>query len=263
MQPPGYGKSSIARSLFEAAGVRVVGADAVITQVAKGNLSADAELERAIKENFSHLHLDQAIQRIFDNGLLRHYIDLMLQHCGTEDFALDAYVPAAHHAAVIQAFSEKGYMPVQLTWERVGTPLAPAGDVKHRAQAYFASLTKTDEELEIKPSDKPLPFNGTKVTVDAISISDDQITVRGWALNDTGIAPSILVLEVAGTRHIFDKYILRPRPDVQKHFSLPHKMCGYQLSIALEDTTEREHVKGDVCVFAGDSLETLSGPFRG
>jgi SAM-dependent methyltransferase len=263
MQPPGYGKSTIARSLFEAAGVRVVTADVIINQVATGRLSADAALQSVIKENFSHLHVDQTTQRILKAGLLHRYVELMLQHAGTTDFALDAYLPALHHSAVIQLLAEKGYMPVQLTWERAGVPFASVKDAKDRAQSYFASLTKIEQRPEIRPSEHPLPFQGTHAIVDAITSNDGQVTVRGWALNDTGVPPSILVVDVAGTRHIFDKYVLRPRHDVQKHFSLSHKMCGYQLSISLEDASEGANLKEKICLFAGDSLEKLSGPFRG
>ena len=143
MQPPAFGKSSIARSLFEAARVRVVGADRLIAQIAMGKLSADPALECAIRENFSQMHIDEAILRICDAGLIKHYVERILQQAGKGDFALDAYIPATYHAEVIRVLTEKGYMPVQLAWEQVGSPLTPALEVKRRAQAYYASLARS------------------------------------------------------------------------------------------------------------------------
>lgn len=261
MQPPGYGKSSIARGLFHPAGVRVVNGDRIIDQVARAKLSADAALQAVVNQDYSPSRIDQVTQRIFDANLVKPYIDLITQHAGTADFALDAYVPASHHAAVARSFAERGYMPVQLTWERVGAPGTSMRIAHDRAEAYFASLSSPGQDAETPAPARLMPFKGAKVLVDDITLGDGQLMVRGWALNDTGIAPSLLVLEVAGARHVFDNYKKHSRPDVQKHFSLAHAMCGYLLSVRVEPAAGHKDLKGKIRLFAGESLDSLSGPF--
>jgi SAM-dependent methyltransferase len=263
MQPPGYGKSSIGRALFNSAAVLVVSGDEIIHQVARARLDADAALKSLIDQDYSPLRIDLVTQRIFEAGLVRPYIDLVAQHAGAADFALDAYVPGPYHAAVAQGFAEKGYMPVQLTWERVGAPETSIRLADERAEAYFASLSNSNLDVRTRAATKPIPFKDTKVFVDEITLEDDQLTVRGWALNETGTAPSILVVDIAGMRYVFDRYEKHHRPDVQKHFSLAHAICGYALSVHVESAVAHEDLDGKISLFAGESLEALSGPFKG
>src|SRR5690606_31263552 len=68
MQPPAYGKSTIARSLFAGTDVRIVSGDQVIGQVAAGKLGAPLALAAAITEDYSPYTIDAAIARVFDRG---------------------------------------------------------------------------------------------------------------------------------------------------------------------------------------------------
>jgi SAM-dependent methyltransferase len=261
MQPPGYGKSSIARSLFQPALIQVVSGDRTIDLVARGKLSADEALQNIIRQDYSSDRIDQVTQLIFKSGLVNSYVTLMAQQTGAVDFALDAYVPVAHHAAVTESFAEKGYMPVRLVWEQMGTPEASVKHAHERAEAYLAALSRPDQGFEIRQPTKSIPFKGPRVYIDEIIYRNGQLAVRGWALNEVGVAPSMLVLEVAGTRHVFSHYDKHVRPDVQNHFLLAHAGCGYVLSVRIENTGIQD-LKEQVSVFAGESLQCLAGPFR-
>ena len=261
MQPPGFGKSSIARGLFHPAGLRVVNGDQTINLVAQSQLSADDALQSLIRQDFSRDRIDQLTQLIFESGLVDAYVSLMARQAGDADFALDAYVPPAHHAAVAEKFAEKGYMPVRLIWEQVGTPGISARQAAERADAYFASLAPPAEPVQPAPLERPLPFKGSKAYIDEIRHKNGQLKVRGWALTEAGAAPSMLVLEIAGTRYVFNHYDKHSRPDVQKYFFLSHAACGYLLSVPMENVAAKDLAE-QVSVFAGDSLESLTGPFR-
>ena len=259
MEPSGYGKSTIARGLFRPALVPIVGGDRLIDWIVQDRVSADPTLVAAVRQKDYHrARIDVVMRRIFDAGLLDAYIDVVLRHAGPGDFALDAYIPSEHHAAVTRRLAEKGYTPVRLTWERADLPDISAADAYERPQAYFTSLGGKP----VQPSTKPMPFTGVRVLADEIMVRSGVLTVRGWALNAKGIAPAVLVLDVGGRRHVFERYDRYPRPDVQKHYSLTHASCGYLLSVPWQDAAGTEPIEDQVTLYAGDSLDQLSGPFR-
>jgi SAM-dependent methyltransferase len=258
MEPSGYGKSTIARGVFQPAAVQLVGADRLIEWISQGRIRASTALTAAVQQQDYHRsRIDVVVRRIFENGLLDDYVELVVQHAGTGDFVLDGYVPAEHHKAVIRRLTDKGYMPVHLAWEGVGAPAMASADIEERARAYFTHLGGTPPS----PTRKLMPFKGARVLTDEVTVQNDVLTVRGWALNAKGLAPSLLVLDVAGKRHVFERYDRHPRPDVKKHYSLAHANCGYVLSVPLEQPANAEQLEGKISLYAGDSLGELSGPF--
>src|SRR5690606_16722377 len=141
MQPPGYGKSSIAGRLFAPAGVPLVSGDQQLNLIARGKVSVDAELARLAGEDYSPFHLDQAMRRIFDEGAGGALVDAWIEAAGNGDFALDSYVPQEHHALVREHLVRRGYLPVQLDWDRVGAHPAPAEVTTAQAEAFYLSMT--------------------------------------------------------------------------------------------------------------------------
>src|SRR3546814_542438 len=108
MQPPGYGKSSIASRLFVPAGVPVISGDQQLSQVAEGKLAASERLGAIIKNDYSPFRIDEMIRHIFERGLGGDLVDLWAAQGGDGDFTLDAYVPPEEHASVEKAFIEIG-----------------------------------------------------------------------------------------------------------------------------------------------------------
>lgn len=261
MEPSGYGKSSLARGLFHPAGINVVGGDAVIHRVARGKLSADRELKEVICQDYSHRSINNATDRIFESGMGARFVDLMARQAGRGDFALDAYVPAAHHETVARAFAARGYMPVRLNWERLARPRISVTESDEKARAYLKALSGSGHDVPA-PLARPMPFEGTRVCIDEISVRGEVLHVKGWALNSSGTAPAILAVEIDGTRHVFDQYEIGLRPDVQRHYSLPHASCGYLLSIDLGRPGDARQIRSRICLYGGQSLDALSGPFR-
>lgn len=228
MQPPAFGKSSIARSLFAKAGLPVVSGDLLIGQVAAGKLAATPALAAAIAEAHSPFRLDLTIQRVFERGLGDELVAMWLAHAGDHDFALDMYVPAAYQAGVRKALADAGYMPVALDWERPGARLVPDNLQHKRADTFYLSLS--EGPLPEAPARDP---NRVVGFVDEAAIRHGQLVVRGWAADASGATPSTLVLRVGDDVHVVDAFERQLRPDVQRHLGLPHALVGWRVALGI------------------------------
>src|SRR5690606_8698797 len=69
MQPPAYGKSSIAARLFPPAEIPVVSGDQKIAEIAQGKLAAPPALRRVIVQGYSPFQTDEAVARVFAAGM--------------------------------------------------------------------------------------------------------------------------------------------------------------------------------------------------
>jgi hypothetical protein len=74
--------------------------------------------------------------------------------------------------------------------------------------------------------------------------------------------PAILALDIDGKRHVFEGYEVALRPDVQRHYALPHASCGYQLALPVGESVDPSQINKRVSLYGGQSLDALSGPFR-
>ena len=106
-----------------------------------------------------------------------------------------------------------------------------------------------------------LPFKGTTGAVEQIAVDKGWLTVRGWALHESGEMPQVLQLSIGGRRIDIRTFEKQSRPDIQKHFGLRHPLCGYLITMPLEPEIRAEHV-AEIEVFGGNDAERLSGPFR-
>ena len=229
MQPPGYGKSSIASGLFTRAGIQVVSGDETIGKVAGGRSAAPGPLKSVILEGYSPFRLDETISRIFELGLGDDLVALWLEGAGSGDIAVDVYVPSAHHGEVERLLVEHGYMPVQLQWERVGSAPLPAEALARQAEEFYLSLLEDNAGPRAadarRDSWKPAGF------VDELSARDGCLTVRGWAIDASGSLPDRISVKL-GRRTIELAPLERQlRPDVQRHMGLPHALVGYKAVI--------------------------------
>lgn len=225
MQPPAFGKSSIAKSLFPKAGVPVVSGDQVIGRIAAGKLQAPDDLVAAINDDYSPFRLDQAIQRIFDRGLGAELVRLWLAEAGPGDFAVDMYVPVSEQAIVQAALADAGYLPVVLNWERVGASQIPEATLRQRAETFYLSLAGPMADQA---------GSGMVGFVDEVSVADGRITLRGWAADGSGAMPPAFAVRVGDTTHVVESFDKQLRPDVQRATGMPHALVGYRAVLAVD-----------------------------
>lgn len=229
MQPPGYGKSSLASRLFPAAGVQVVSGDQKIGEVASGKRAAPEALRAAIQADYSPFRIDQTIRRIFDDGLGGDLVALWLADAATGDVALDVYVPSMFHAEVEQLLKGRGYFPVRLGWERAGLAPLPEVETARRGEAFYLSLLDdgaTGAAGTAAVRREPLGF------VDEILIGGGLLQIRGWAIDAQGRLPEQISVKLGRRTIVADKVDRQLRPDVQRHLDLPHGLVGYRATVA-------------------------------
>ncbi len=228
MQPPAYGKSSLAHRLFPPAGVPIVSGDQTIQRIAQGKLEADARLAAIACETYTPFTIDKTIDRIFESDVGDDLVAAWIAQSGGGDFAVDGYVPAQYQAAVEQGLSKAGYMPVVLRWERVGPTLLPMDSLNQQAEAFQRNLAggATPDGL----SRPPAPGRGGGY-VDELRIDQGRIVLRGWAVDEDGEAPSELVVRLHGEDRVVAVGEARERRDVQRHLKASHGKFGYLVSL--------------------------------
>lgn len=239
MQPPGYGKSSIASGLFVPAGVPVISGDQQLGLVSQGKHVAPESLRAIIRETFSPFSIDQTIQRIFDDGLARELVQLWLADAGDGDVALDVYVPTDYHVAVERQLDELGYLPVQLRWERIGSAPMPEAVISEQAEAFYLSMVESPDAGERPRVDcRPEGF------VDELSLRDGELVIRGWAVDAGGALPERLGVKLKQRTIYVDKLDKQLRPDVQRHLGLPHALVGYRATISVPELRSASDLAG-------------------
>ena len=257
MQPPAFGKSSIARSLFPPAGVPVVSGDQVMGRIAAGKLQVAPGLAAAIGDDYSPFRIDQAIERVFDRGLARDLVATWLAEAGERDFALDAYVPATHQEKVLGHLADAGYMPVVLQWDRPGAKLMPQDVFHAEAEAFYLSMTGAG------------PASGTQAPgamgfVDEAKLAGGRLLLRGWAVERDGQLPAVLSVRIGDVVHRLDAFEKQLRPDVQSHLGLAHALVGYQASVPAPGISRLSDLAGLLQVHAHDGATgdafRLAGP---
>lgn len=255
MQPPGYGKSSLASMLFPRAGVPVVSGDQEIGLVAQGKSAPSTALREAIVEGYSPFHLDRTIDRIFERGLAGDLVSLWLAQAHSGDLAVDAYVPASRHGEVERLLESRGYLPVRLEWDRVGSAPLPEAAAAHAADAFYLSLLgETADTAADATQWQPAGY------VDELSLADGRLVVRGWAIDARGALPKELCVRL-GRRNLEVMSIERQlRPDVQRHLGLPHALVGYRALVDAPGVKPGD-LEGNLKVSArGGAVFRFAGP---
>lgn len=244
MHPPAFGKSSIAHALFAARkDIPVVTGDQVIGKLAAGTVAGSERLLQVVRRDYSPFRIDQAIQRLFDEGCGEELADIWLAQVGARDFALDMYVPVGHQAAVKTALQAAGYLVVSLEWDRPGSLLIPEATLDARAEAFYLSMS------ELPPQQASSAMRGFVDEVDAV---EDRLRFRGWAADEQGRAAGAIEVVIDG-RTISPAHLQRQlRPDVQRHLDLPHALLGYVTSVALEASLAAQASKIRIRAIAAD-----------
>jgi SAM-dependent methyltransferase len=231
MQPPAYGKSSLASRLFPPAAVPIVSGDQVIQDIAQGKLGATERLQALITEDFDPFAIDKLVQRIFAKKLGADLVKVWLDSAGRGDFAMDGFVPQKHHTEVAEQLAAAGYLPIIWHWERVSASSIPVDSMNGQAESFYKSISGDgvpDAVAELKP--------GARVTagyVDELFIENGHVVIRGWAIDEGGQAPQQLVVGIGPERTFVDVGTAHARKDVQRHLELDHAMVGYKIAMPI------------------------------
>ena len=231
MQPPAYGKSSVALGLFPPAHVPIISGDQIILRIARKEMPAPARLQALVDKEYSSFTIDKTIQRIFDKRAGAELIDIWIAQASQQDFALDGFVPVKYHAEVEHQLAAAGYMPVTLRWERVAPTSLPLDSLNDRAQAFERTLAR-DGRPSAMAARKTAQVPGIGY-VDEVKVEHDRVTVRGWAIEDGEKAPAELVVGIGSERTFLDVGQALERKDVQRHLELTHSQVGFSVSLAV------------------------------
>ena len=251
MQPPAFGKTSIASRLFAPAGIPVVSGDQQIALIAQGRREAPDQLRSVIMRDYSSFRIDETTHRIFDCGAGEALIHVWLAQAGDGDFALDAYVPTTHHQLVESVAAGLGYLPVQLRWDRAGPRLLPADAIDEGAEAFYMSMAAPGTPRPAPADDKAVSGEAVGF-VDELSFLPDGLVIRGWALDTTGALPACLGVRVGGQDVLVRDFAIQARPDVQRHLHLSHANVGYRIVLELPGITGAGDVGAGFGVFVPD-----------
>lgn len=260
LQPPAYGKTSIADALFLPAHVRVVSGDDAVGRAVKGLIQIPDELRESLASNYSPYALDLTIQRIFDEGLGGQLVALWISQGGKGDFALDAYVPAAHHATVERILGEAGYLPVMLRWERVGLEYLPTRKLAEQAEMYYLSMAEA--EAGVDPGGLARPKRDPTGFIDELTLAHGQLALRGWAIDENGALPKSITIRLGNQVFLADALQKQMRPDVQRHLQLAHGLVGFRVQIPTPGVRDLSQLQGVVEISVGDSAEGLVHKFQ-
>ena len=256
LQPPGFGKTSIANSLFKANGVPVVSTDQLLDRVAKGRMPADPALAAAAAEDYSPFRIDQTVQRLFAQGLGPALVRLWLEHAGTGDFALEGYVPGEYQDEVKRALHGAGYLPVELHWQPSGPRLPGPQELAARGEAFYRSLQQQPADEAAATLREPAGF------IDELSLSGTRVVVRGWAIDVQGELPAQFAVRLDGRVTAVTEFERQLRPDVQRHLGLSTGLVGYRFAIEAPGVRTKDDLKGRLQVFAAEAGYPIGRPFH-
>jgi SAM-dependent methyltransferase len=243
MQPPAFGKTSLAQALFPAAGVPIIAGDDVVLRIVDGRLSAPPGLRSALEPGFSPFRIDESIRRAFDQGLGDVLLGACIGDARGTSLALDMYVPAGRQAEVEHWFTRAGYLAVTLRWDRAGQQLPGEADARASAADYVRFLSDPAGHAPAAASVRKGIRAGF---LDEARLKDGRLMLRGWAFDADGDMPAEIIVELAGEIRAVAHYERQVRQDVQRHFGLPHSLLGFSL----------------VCELGGMDVATASRKFQ-
>lgn len=257
MQPPAYGKTTIADGLFRPAGIPVVSGDNLLLRISRGERSAPESLASLLAESFSPFEVDKSIHQMFERGAAEAFMAVVIEEAGGSTFALDAYLPAERHAWVQAWLSQHGFLPVVLSWDRVGGGLLSAEDAESRAEDYFMSLVGGCGE--VRASTIEIPKEGLGF-VDDVDVVDGLLRIRGWYVDAGGSVAGSVMVRLGG--HLLEGAPLerQTRPDVQQHLALAHSLVGFVVRVPIPSSDSGSHALSSVAVYAGAGSSVQEQP---
>jgi len=153
----------------------------------------------------------------------------------------------------------RGYMPVQLRWDRPGPAPMSAEMAAQMGEAFYLSMLSPQHEGGTgKVVVQPAGF------VDELAlVGDGRLSVRGWAVDADGSLPTDIIVRCGRRACAVEALTRELRPDVQQHLGLAHALVGYRLTVALPEMKSVDELARKLR--AGTSSGTVfqfSGPFE-
>lgn len=258
-QPPGYGKSLIAETLFNAAGVAVLSGDRRLFEVArdKAGDAVDPALRECIRTYYSPFHLDVLVAEIFRRGLAGALVDLWLAGTDGGDVAIDAYVPADRIDEVLAELRARQRLPIRLDWDKPGAAPLPEATLGELGDAFYLSMMARDNAGQPARRYAPAGF------IDEVELRDGELLIRGWSLDKSGNLPKGVAVRVGGRELGRISLESQLRPDVQQHLQLPHALVGYRARVRMPEDVDLAAIRAGLVVSAdeGPAFST-SGPLE-
>lgn len=228
LQPPAFGKSTLAARLLAPSGIKVISGDLQISRIAEGAIEVPPALRDAAAEDFSRLTIDQAVRRIFERGQGAALVQTWLDAAEGADFALEGYLPAEYHDQVKQQLVEAGYLPVVLDWQRPGQTLYEETELQRLADDFFGAMgARGAPGLPASPS-----ASAVRGFIDHVKvIGDGRLEIGGWARSDGDKPPGSLAVRLQGHIVTIDDVQIVARQDVQQHLGTSHDQLGFRVQL--------------------------------
>lgn len=131
---PGSGKSTIAKRFFKQ--VNVVHGDVSYKRMFDRRAICSEELFAVIRKHFEPGRIQHMTSAIFGNGLAGDIVDAWVAIANKTDFVLDSYVPQRYRECVKSCFEERGYIPIELSWD-IGYTLPSIKETEHMLDRCF------------------------------------------------------------------------------------------------------------------------------
>lgn len=187
---PASGKSTLCRTAFANSNMPVVSGDTVLGRIARGQLVAPQPLHQLVSASYESTAIAKLTDEIFTAGLGETLFDIWCAMAGGGQFVLDAYLTDEQEQAFKGYLTERGYLPVTLSWQ-MDVSMANQLDAQQRAEAYQHYLEQAEppESLRcFKVTPPPAQQGGQELShwhLDSPRQGQavtDTVTVSGWVM---------------------------------------------------------------------------------
>jgi SAM-dependent methyltransferase len=261
MVPSSYGKTYVANALFPKAGIPIVMGDVLLDDIAKGKREAPDALKALIANSYKKGEVDRVTREIFEAGLGEDFIGTWAGQAAASDIAFDGFIPDRHQEAMRKRLLALGYFPVKMQWPLVGDALTSLKAAEELAGAYrehlAATMAKVLEPAEPEPAAPTSPnlvtawkANGALGFIDKVETVGCDISISGWAVDETGALPSSFMVKLFGGEHPCKSSLRIMRPDLGQAMGLRDGRVGYHLRLTLAEPAELARVIEELQVFA-------------
>lgn len=244
---PASGKSTLCRTAFANSSMPVVSGDTVLGRIARGQLAAPQPLLQLVSASYDSTAIAQLTDKIFTAGLSETLFDIWCTTAGDGQFVLDAYLTDEQEVAFKNYLTERGYLPVTLSWQ-MDVSMANQLDAQQRAEAYQRYLEQAEPPESLRCFKvAPLPSQHGRQMLPHWHLDSprqgqavsDTVTVSGWIMpRDHRQLDGVRVYikstkDVANPREVS---LTQQRPDVLASLQLTAQQCpapcGFRFSIA-------------------------------
>jgi SAM-dependent methyltransferase len=194
LQNPGSAKTTIGRSLFNAAGIPLISGDQHLVDIAQGRVAAPAMLLALLNPPLDSTRLDLVIRKIVQASLLPELVASWIACSKGDSFAVDFFIPQDYHELVEDCFINAGYLAVRLTM----TGMVKLESLEYARSAeglYLQTLQNIVPRHTANAGALPTGlthFAGIKGGVSLVTIEQGFIVATGAALHESGLAPAIV-----------------------------------------------------------------------